>query len=204
MDVKAALARLLPVFRGEARLLALLALSGGRAPLERFLEEGDLKEEAALEVLGDLEARGVVVLEEGEVRLAPEGREKPRRKKREPSPTERLAAEHPHVKGLLLRAGREAPKVAQPLGAKAPLALVRACEAALAYEPSRRTSTLVVWLPEVEAWVRAVGQEAVAEALAEAAKAARQPFPYARKLLLSRFGSLKAQEAGEENGEVYF
>jgi hypothetical protein len=203
VDVKAALARLLPAFRGEARLLALLALSGGRAPLERLLEEGDLKAEAALEVLGDLEARGVVVLEEGEVRLAPEG-QKPRRRRREPSPTERLAALHPHVKGLLLRAGREAPKVAQPLGAKAPLALVRACEAALAYEPSRRASTLVVWLPEVEAWVRAVGEEAVAEALAEAAKAAKSPFPYARKLLLSRFGSLEAREAGEESGETYF
>jgi len=202
------LKKLLPHFRGEARLLALLALKGGEVSLEEAMEASDLKEEALLEVLHELETRGAVEVAGEKVRAAAkEEKKRAGAKRRPPSPTERLAALHPHVKGLLLQAGRQLPRLAQPLAAKAPEVLLRACEAASAYGPRRGLSVLLAWLPEVDAWTRALGGEAVAGALEEAAKQAERPFPYAKKLLVSRFGSLEPREAPEEEEErerLYF
>lgn len=159
-------------------------------------------------VVPALEREGALVVEDGVARLSlekapPAERQAPaepkakRSKRKEPSPVQALAEAHPHVRGLLLQVGKRLPKEAQPLAASHPGVLLRAAEAALAYPEGRRASALILWLPEVRAWAKTLGAEAVEEALREAAKHAREPFPYARKLLA------KARPSpDEERGEV--
>ncbi|WP_244454882.1 hypothetical protein [Thermus thermophilus] len=165
-------------------------------------------------VIPALEREGALVVEDGVARLSLEkaraaGRQAPaeasvlevpkakKGKKKEPSPVQALAEANPHVRGLLLQVGKRLPKEAQPLAASHPGVLLRAAEAALAYPEGRRASALILWLPEVRAWAKTLGAEAVEEALREAAKHAREPFPYAKKLLA------KARPSpDEERGEV--
>ncbi|VCU54519.1 hypothetical protein TTHNP3_00032 (plasmid) [Thermus thermophilus] len=159
-------------------------------------------------VIPALERAGALVVEDGVARLSlekapPAGRQAPaepkakRSKRKEPSPVQALAEANPHVRGLLLQVGKRLPKEAQPLAASHPGVLLRAAEAALAYPEGRRASALILWLPEVRAWAKTLGAEAVEEALREAAKHAREPFPYAKKLLA------KARPSpDEERGEV--
>lgn len=159
-------------------------------------------------VVPALEREGALVVEDGVARLSlekapPAERQAPaepkakRSKKKEPSPVQALAEANPHVRGLLLQVGKRLPKEAQPLAASHPGVLLRAAEAALAYPEGRRASALILWLPEVRVWAKTLGAEAVEEALREAAKHAREPFPYAKKLLA------KARPSpDEERGEV--
>lgn len=159
-------------------------------------------------VVPALEREGALVVEDGVARLSlekapPAERQAPaepkakRSKRKEPSPVQALAEANPHVRGLLLQVGKRLPKEAQPLAASHPGVLLRAAEAALAYPEGRRASALILWLPEVRAWAKTLGAEAVEEALREAAKHAREPFPYAKKLLA------KARPSpDEERGEV--
>ena len=159
-------------------------------------------------VIPALEREGALVVEDGVARLSlekvpPAERQAPaepkakRSKRKEPSPVQALAEANPHVRGLLLQVGKRLPKEAQPLAASHPGVLLRAAEAALAYPEGRRASALILWLPEVRAWAKTLGAEAVEEALREAAKHAREPFPYAKKLLA------KARPSpDEERGEV--
>lgn len=166
-------------------------------------------------VIPALEREGALVVEGGVARLSlekapPAGRQAPagasvpevpkakRSKKKEPSPVQALAEANPHVRGLLLQVGKRLPKEAQPLAASHPGVLLRAAEAALAYPEGRRASALILWLPEVRAWAKTLGAEAVEEALREAAKHAWEPFPYARKLL----AKARPLQEEEERGEV--
>ncbi len=158
-------------------------------------------------VIPALEREGALVVEGGVARLAvaspteaPAPSPAPKAKggkEKEPSPVQALAEANPHVRGLLLQVGKRLPKEAQPLAASHPGVLLRAAEAALAYPEGRRASALILWLPEVRAWARTFGAEAVERALREAAKHAREPFPYAKKLLAKARPLHREEERGE-------
>lgn len=191
-------------YEGPKEVKALALELAGRPRTLRYLLE---------RVIPALEREGALVVEDGVARLnlekaPPAGRRAPaeasvleapkaKKGKKEPSPVQALAEAHPHVRGLLLQVGKRLPKEAQPLAASHPGVLLRAAEAALVYPEGRRANTLILWLPEVRAWAKTLGAEAVEEALREAAKHAREPFPYARKLL----AKARPREE-EERGEV--
>ncbi|MEN2981310.1 MAG: hypothetical protein ABDH20_01480 [Thermus sp.] len=170
---------LLPHLRGRERLLIRLAFRRTGLDPRRLPEE----EKEALE--GLLE-EGLVVRVENRVRLALEGREV--------SPTEALGQEYPHVRHLLLQAGKALPSLAHPLAREHPVLLVRAAEAALPYG-RRGVPAFLLWLPRVAAWLETYGEEAAVNALEEAARKAREPFPYAERIL-SRTPAPKEKEDG--------
>lgn len=162
--------RVLPALRERERVLVRLAAAGGRLS-PRALSASER------EALAALEEEGLVALEEGRAVLRLAARE-------EASPTAQLASrpEAAPVRRLILLAGRKLPAVAQPLAREAPEVLLRAAEAALPYGP-RGGAALVLWLPKVAEWAETFGKEAAARALGEAARKAREPFPYAERIL---------------------
>ncbi len=189
----------------EREYRALLYLSKGGANLREVMEALGMSEAGAYRALSPLVRRGLVEKVNGRYRLAfalelPQAQEpppseekaepKPKRAKGEKpkpeSPVAALAEAHPHLKGLLYFAGKSLPKLAQPLAAKAPGVLVQAALAARKYGRDQEQAVLASWLSDVRSWVDTWGAETVEEALAQAAKKAEKPFPYARKLLLAK------------------
>ena|GEM_PF-590609 len=181
----------------------------GEAGLEEVMEELGFKRAWAYRTLSSLVRRGLVEKVNGRYRLAfalelpqaqpspapaspseEKAKPKPKRGKGEKpkpeSPVSALAEAHPHLKGLLYFAGKSLPKLAQPLAARAPGVLVQAALAARKYGRDQEQAVLASWLADVRSWVDTWGAEAVEEALAQAAKKAEKPFPYARKLLLAK------------------
>lgn len=174
----------------DSRARVLLYLAEGPAT---FAELGGLLKRRTLYwALRELSREGVIEEVEGRYQLIGVVASKTRsvaakaRGVREQSPCQALVEAHPHVRGLVLQAGRRLPKVAQPMAARAPGVLLRTAEAALVYPAEQRTGKLFSWLPEVAQWAATWGGEAVEKALLEAARKAKEPFPYARKLLLAQ------------------
>ncbi len=175
----------------DSRARVLLYLAEGPATFAEL--EGLLKRRTLYWALRELSREGVIEEVEGRYRLlgvkavakTPSVAAKARGV-REQSPCQALAEAHPHVRGLVLQAGRRLPKVAQPMAARAPGVLLRTAEAALVYPAEQRTGKLFSWLPEVAQWAATWGGEAVEKALLEAAQKAKEPFPYARKLLMTQ------------------
>ncbi len=191
--------------RQEYRVI--LYLAEGEATLEELCRALGVGRTQGYEALSPLVRRGLVEKVNGRYRLAfalelPQAQEaspseekaepkpKPKRAKGEKpkpeSPVAALAEAHPHLKGLLYFAGKSLPKLAQPLAAKAPGVLVQAALAARKYGRDQEQAVLASWLSDVKSWVDTWGAETVEEALAQAAKKAEKPFPYARKLLLAK------------------
>lgn len=177
----------------DSRARVLLYLTEGAATFAE-LEGLSLKRRTLYWALRELSREGVIEEVEGRYRLIGVKAATPKtrsvaakaRGAREQSPCQALAEAHPHVRGLVLQAGRRLPKVAQPMAARAPGVLLRTAEAALVYPAEQRTGKLFSWLPEVAQWAATWGGEAVEKTLAEAARKAKEPFPYARKLLLTQ------------------
>jgi hypothetical protein len=198
------------VLRASEYQAFLYLAAAGEASLEELMEELGFKRAWAYRNLSSLVRRGLVDKEGNRYRLNPalealfapfrqpqeaspseeKARPKPKRGKGEKpkpeSPVAALAEAHPHLKGLLYFAGKSLPKLAQPLAAKAPGVLVQAALAARRYGRDQEQAVLASWLADVRSWVDTWGAEAVEEALAQAAKKAEKPFPYARKLLLAK------------------
>jgi pyruvate/2-oxoglutarate dehydrogenase complex dihydrolipoamide acyltransferase (E2) component len=187
----------------------ILYLAEGEATLEELCQALGVGRTQGYEALSPLVRRGLVEKVNGRYRLAfalelPQAQPSPApaspsEEKAEPkpkgakgekpkpeSPVAALAEAHPHLKGLLYFAGKSLLKLAQPLAAKAPGVLVRAALAARKYGRDQEQAVLASWLADVRSWVDTWGAEAVEEALAQAAKKAEKPFPYARKLLLAK------------------
>lgn len=180
MSASETLAAILPHLPLQARVLVALAL--GEASEGELVRRARTDRRSLRRVLERLTQQGLVVEEAGRYRIAPDPKQASREKA--PSPLEALArGEGAHVTSLLRGLARHLPQEAQPLAAKAPKALLRACEAAMIYPAGGRLGKLVAWVREVRAWVREVGEEAVCAALEQAARHARDPFPYAEKIV---------------------
>ena len=195
--------------QGGYRALLYLLCKGGEADLDDLRKELGMSRTGVYRAISPLVRRGLVEKVNGRYRLAfalelpqaqpspapaspseEKAKPKPKRGKGEKpkpeSPVSALAEAHPHLKGLLYFAGKSLPKLAQPLAARAPGVLVQAALAARKYGRDQEQAVLASWLADVRSWVDTWGAEAVEEALAQAAKKAEKPFPYARKLLLAK------------------